>query len=90
MANKFVSALQKNDPTPAPTEIKVEVATSPHERPARKGTKHIGGYFDPEVSKQLRKIALDEDTSVQELLAEAIDMIFHSRQMPTIAKKPKS
>lgn len=88
MANKFASALKKN--TPPPIEVKPEEASSPHDRPARRGTKHIGGYFEPEVSKQLRKIALDEDTSVQELLAEAIDMIFHSRQMPTIAKKPKS
>ena len=56
-------------------------------RPSRRNTKHIGGYFDPAVSKQLRAIAVEEDTSVQALLAEGIDMLFHARRKPTIAKK---
>ena len=30
--------------------------------PSRQGTKHIGGYFSPEVSRQLRMIAAAEDT----------------------------
>ena len=47
--------------------------------------KHIGGYFTPEVSRQLRIIAAGEDMSIQNLLAESLDMLFHSRQMPTIA-----
>ncbi len=85
MSNKFANALKKPEPE-AKTETK---APSIHERPARKCTKHVGGYFPPEVSKQLRQIALDEDTSVQGLLAEALDMIFHSRKMPTIAQ-PKT
>ena len=60
------------------------------ERPARtsrsrRGAKHIGGYFPLEVSKQLRMIAALEDTSNQNLLAEALDMLFQSRRMPTIA-----
>ncbi|PSJ15818.1 hypothetical protein C7H79_16950 [Nitrosomonas supralitoralis] len=62
-------------------------ASSPHDRPSRKNTKHVGGYFSPEVSKQLRQIALDENSSVQVLLAEAIDMLFHSRHKPTITQK---
>jgi hypothetical protein len=84
MSNKFANALKKDKPAQeAATESK---APSIHERPARKGAKHVGGYFPPEVSKQLRQIALDEDTSVQGLLAEALDMVFHSRKMPTIAQ----
>ena len=52
---------------------------------SRQGTKHIGGYFPPEVSRQLRMIAALEDTSNQNLLAEALDMLFQSRKMPMIA-----
>ena len=84
MSNKFTNALKKDKPAPdTATERKT---SSIHDRPARKGAKHVGGYFPPEVSKQLRQIALDEDSSVQGLLAEALDMIFHSRKMPTIAQ----
>ncbi len=92
MSNKFASALKpKNQPA---TEI-IETASdaqkfaSVHARPSRKSTKHVGGYFDPAVSKQLREIALAEDSSVQALLAEAIDMVFQSRRKPTIATRPK-
>jgi hypothetical protein len=78
-SNKFSDALKK------PTVKQPEA--SPHARPSRQGAKHIGGYFDPAVSKQLRSIALEEDTSVQALLEEAIDMLFQSRRKPTIARK---
>ncbi|HBS25823.1 MAG TPA: hypothetical protein DD827_01645 [Gammaproteobacteria bacterium] len=85
MSNKFANALKKDSSVAEPVAIKA--SGSPHQRPARKGAKHVGGYFSPEVSRQLRQIALEEDSSVQKLLGEAIDMIFHSRQKPTIAQK---
>lgn len=84
--NKFANALKPSEPAPDAAE-KAGEAASPHARPSRTGTKHVGGHFAPEVSKQLRRIALDEDSSVQKLLAEAIDMVFHSRKLPTIASK---
>jgi hypothetical protein len=34
---------------------------------------------DPEVRRQLGRVALDEDTSVQALLEEAIDDLFRKR-----------
>ena len=87
MTNKFAQALKRPETVAAPEPLTGE---SPHARPSRRGAKHVGGYFEPQVSKQLRQIALDEDSSVQELLAEALDMLFHSRQKPTIARKPES
>lgn len=81
-SNKFADALRK----PAAKKSS-EPDASPHARPSRRGAKHIGGYFAPEVSKQLRAIALEEDTSVQALLAEALDLLFQSRRKPTIAGK---
>ena len=91
MSNKFAQALKKSEKgVSADGPVDEAAATaSPHARPSRKGVKHVGGYFEPQVSKQLRQIALDEDSSVQNLLAEAIDMLFHSRQKPTIARKPE-
>jgi len=35
----------------------------------------------------LRQIALEEDSSVQLLLGEAIDMLFQARRKPTIAQR---
>mgnify|MGYP001059585767 FL=1 len=92
MSNKFASALKpKSQPALEAVELVSSEAKppSPHARPSRKSTKHVGGYFDPAVSKQLREIALAEDSSVQALLAEAIDMIFQSRRKPMIASHPK-
>ena len=88
MTNKFAQALKRSEKGDEGGDVAsgADVHASRQARPSRRGVKHVGGYFGPEVSKQLRQIALDEDSSVQELLAEALDMLFHSRQKPTIAR----
>lgn len=60
---------------------------NPHYRPSRAGKKAIIGYFDPMVSKQVRQLALDEDTSVEALVGEALDLLFAQRNLPQIAGK---
>lgn len=89
MSNKFAAAL-KPEKAEKPSEAlpKTSLDASMLKRPSRQGVKHIGGYFDPVVSKQLRTIAIDEDSSVQALLGEALDLLFQSRGKPMIAKKP--
>ena len=77
MSNRFAQALEKKPG-----------AKARRESPAARGGrgKHVGGYFSPEVSRQLRQLALDEGSSVQGLLGEALDMVFESRGLPTIAR----
>ena len=92
--NKFAAALRKPKTTEEP-EVQAIAVEQPTDtisavRPSRRNTKHIGGHYDPIVSKQLRALAVEEDTSVQALLAEAIDMLFQSRRKPTIARKAKA
>ena len=88
MSNKFATALKpKEGQGQLSTALDGSESISPHDRPSRKGVKHVGGYFSPEVSKQLRQIALDEDSSVQVLLGEALDMLFQNRKKPTIAHR---
>jgi predicted HicB family RNase H-like nuclease len=53
--------------------------------PSRQGKKTIAGHFDPAVSRQLREIALAEDSSVQDLLREALNDLFAKRGRPPIA-----
>lgn len=96
--NKFAAALNKGG-SETPVEAPGAAVADPPapatpetpktaEKPSRRQSKHIGGYFDPAVSRQLRRIALDEDSTIQDLLAEAMDMLFQSRQEPTIARRP--
>ena len=58
---------------------------SPHQRPSREGTKAISGHFSPEVSKQLRILAVNQDSSVQAMLGEALNLLFESYGLPRIA-----
>ena len=54
--------------------------------PSRAGKKALIGYFDPDVSKQLKQMMLDHDrNSVQELLREAINDLFQKYSKPPIA-----
>ena len=42
----------------------------------REGKKIISGHFDPAAAKQFKQIALDNDTTVQDLLREALNDLF--------------
>jgi hypothetical protein len=53
--------------------------------PSRIGKKTIAGHFDPSVSRQLRRLALEEDSSIQELLREALNDLFRKKGKPPIA-----
>ena len=44
--------------------------------PSRQGKKFVGGYFLPEVAKQLKIMGVKNDKSNQELLAEALNLLF--------------
>ena len=68
MSNKFTAALNRRQPAPSADRARL---------------KHIGGYFDPRTSTQLRHLAVTEDRSVQALLAEAIDLLFQARGLAT-------
>jgi hypothetical protein len=69
---------------PASAETPPSSAAS-HKRPSRHGLKVISGHFDPAVSKQLRLLALERDSNVQALLAEAINDLFAKHGKSPIA-----
>jgi hypothetical protein len=54
--------------------------------PSRRGKLAISGSYDPEVKQQLKRIALDKDTTIQQLLCEALNGIFIKYGKPPIAK----
>jgi hypothetical protein len=53
--------------------------------PSRAGKKPVTGFFDPEVSRQIKKTALDKDMTMQELLQEALNDLFRKYDLPPIA-----
>jgi len=57
---------------------------SPHFRPSREGKSNVTGYFPPAVKKQLRILAADRDTTIQGLLAEALNDLFAKFGKPEI------
>lgn len=56
----------------------------------RAGTKLVGGHFAKEVSAALKVIAAENDTTVQDLIAEAINGIFAKYNKPQIATLNRS
>lgn len=45
----------------------------------REGTRHAGVYLNKTAMRQLRMMAVREDTTVQALLVEAVNLLFHER-----------
>ncbi len=72
----------KADPSPraAPTRSKPPIATvtTPAAK-ARDGKKPVMGYYSPTVRRALHQLALDEGTSIQALLGEALDLLMRAR-----------
>ena len=91
----LATALQTFDRTPnSATEVSDPALVSrprlKAQAPSRRGKKALIGYFDPSVSKQLKLLALEEDSTIQQLLGEALDLLFQARGKPRIAQPPKS
>jgi len=53
--------------------------------PSRAGKKVIAGHFDPAVTRQLKQLALDQESTVQNLLAEALNDLFAKHDKQRIA-----
>lgn len=68
---------------PAP-QLKPEATASKTQPtpPSRAGKKIVSGHFDPAVTRQLKQLALDNESTLQNLLAEALNDLFakHGKQ----------
>lgn len=66
--------------TPAPNVMErpepASRAASYRTAQTRSDTRQIGGHFKAEAAQTLRVIAAEQDKDVQELLAEALNMLF--------------
>lgn len=57
---------------------------NPHYRPGRANKSNVTGYFPGEVKKQLRLLAAERETTIQRLLAEALNDLFAKNGKPEI------
>ena len=53
--------------------------------PSRIGKKPVTGFFEPAVSRQLKRLGLDNERTMQELIQEALNDLFRKYEQPPIA-----
>ena len=66
----------KETPKPAPVPVEPSSPPAKFHRPVGDGRRFMGGHFEPNVLKQMKWLAVEEDTTTQKLLEEAIDLLF--------------
>lgn len=55
--------------------------------PSRHGQKQLAGYFSPDVVRTLKRLAIDRETTVQSLLAQAINDLFEKHGYSRLANE---
>ena len=57
--------------------------------PSRQNMKRVQGYFSPRVKRQLRMLAAQSDKTEEQLVGEALNLLFQTHGLPTIAFEGK-
>ena len=63
-----------------------EPSAAPSRQANRVGKVSIAGFFEPPVRRQLRRLALDSDTTAQALLGEALNDLFAKHGLPELVE----
>ena len=66
-------------------EAPPEQATGTASQPRRVGTKAITGHFAPEVRAQLKVLAAEQGRTMEDMMAEGLNMLFAAYCKPEIA-----
>jgi len=68
-------------------EMSTQPAATERSAPAgRTGKAMVAGWFDKAAVKQLRLIAVNHETSMQEQLGRALNLLFREEGMPALAQ----
>ena len=78
MANSLQAVLDSQKPKESPKSNRGRKRAKPaSEAPrSRQGTRLIGGHFSPDIARQIRILAAEEEMTVQALLEEALSDLF--------------
>jgi hypothetical protein len=82
----LVAATKLERPAAPPPEPVQEIARAG----SRRGKKTIAFWADSAAAKQLRRLAADEERTVQDLMLEALDDLFRKRNLPRIAQEERA
>lgn len=80
------SGQPRND---APSDRPKGVGAKVYVPPSRQNMKRIQGYFSTRVKRQLRIMAAEQDKTEEELVGEALNLLFQTHGLPTIAFESK-
>ena len=84
----LAEVFKQNEGSPQKPELEV-VESAPVEKkkiaPSREKKKHIGGYFDEAVYRQMKHIGVEKGMTTQEILADALNGFFQRNDKPPIA-----
>jgi hypothetical protein len=72
----------RRQPVPAPAPAPPATQTKPR---VRQATRQIAAHFPEEVAWQLRELAVERRTTIQALMAEALNDLFQKHGRPEIA-----
>ena len=76
----------ETEETTVPPETPVEEQKADDKvPPSRRGKRHISGYFEPEVLRQVKIICAEEEKTVNQVLADALNSHFVNKGKPPIA-----
>jgi hypothetical protein len=75
---------RRQSPLPRPTEVSAPERGRQQVR-TRVGTKQVAAHFPTEVAWQLRALAVERRTTVQDLMAEALNDLFAKYGKPELA-----
>ena len=53
--------------------------------PSREKKKHIGGYFDEAVYRQMKHLGIEKNMTTQDILKDALNAFFQIHDKPPIA-----
>ena len=70
---------------PAATKAEPVTGSGTYKAPSRQQKVGIIGYHDPAVRKQLKRLAIDQERSLENLQAEAFNLLFEKYGMSRIA-----
>lgn len=78
------------NPEPAAAPAPDSAGASRAGQPSRAGTKAITGHYPPAVRYQLKLLAAEQGRTMEDMLAEGLNMLFAAYNKPEIAPTTKN
>ena len=75
----------KVDPTELQPKLEIVETQAPPQQRAKPKKRHIGGYFDETVYRQIKIIGAERGLTTQDILTEALNAFFRIHDKPPIA-----